>query len=204
MPILRQKQAKKFANFEKLPFQKEILQCLRVYVESCIPRSEYTENRFWSVTLFPQPGTYLRVNAGHQEVFTICDGGRNQIIARPLATKELHGGSRNGPHYATNSYAYFIPLEEFATWLDAGRLLACRELVVWLMRHTTHLNHGSHCPQIVRAAFTPPYVKRPSSPNVGAKAPSPRLRGRATGFNVAGIAFVGVFGVGINPPGPSP
>jgi hypothetical protein len=55
--------------------------------------------------------------------------------------------------YKTESYGYFVELQDFDEWLISDRIVAIRELVIWLMRHTTTLNNGSHCPQIVRAAF---------------------------------------------------
>ena len=126
---------------------------MHTYLEKCIPVLASTENRFWSVTLFPQTGTFLRINAGQQEVFTVIDGDGRAILARPLALESMLYRSFGGPLYSTKSYAYRVPSEEFATWLTPKRLLSCRKLVVWLMCHTTPLNNGSHCPQIVRAAF---------------------------------------------------
>ena len=54
----------------------------------------------------------MRVDAGHQEVFAILDGGRNYLIARPLAIKDLRDGKSNGPRFSSNSYAYFVPIKD--------------------------------------------------------------------------------------------
>ena len=151
--ILEQKQAQRFRRLQQEPCYHELLGCLRTYIENCIPVPASTENRFWSVTLFPQSGTFLRVNAGQQEVFTVIDDDGRAILARPLAFASMLYRSLRGPLYSTKSYAYFVPREKFATWLTPKRLVSCRKLVVWLMRHTTPLNNGSHCPQIVRMAF---------------------------------------------------
>jgi hypothetical protein len=151
--VLEQKQAKRFQRLQHEPCYRQLLGCLRTYVEKCIPLPASTENRFWSVTLFPQAGTFLRVNAGQQEVFTVIDGDGRAILARPLALERMLYRSFDGPHYSTKSYAYFVPHEKFGTWLTPKRLVSCRKLVVRLMRHSTALNNGSHCPQIVRAAF---------------------------------------------------
>jgi hypothetical protein len=55
--------------------------------------------------------------------------------------------------YQTHIYVHFILADRLGDWLTPKRVLACRKLVIWLMRHTTALNNGAHCPQLVRVAF---------------------------------------------------
>jgi hypothetical protein len=88
---------------------------LRVFISNCIPNPASTENRFWSVTLYPQQGTLLRVNSGQQEVFTVFDAdGDGYLVARPLASKWLNVKEfLEGPHYKTQSFAYFVDLSDF-------------------------------------------------------------------------------------------
>jgi hypothetical protein len=153
--VLEQKQATKFRRLEREGRFGEIVDALRVFISNCIPNPASTENRFWSVTLYPQQGTLLRVNSGQQEVFTVFDAdGDGHLVARPLASRWLNVKEfLEGPHYKTQSFAYFVDLSDFADWFTDERRAAMRELVIWLMRHTAPLNNGSHCPQIVRAAF---------------------------------------------------
>ncbi len=131
------------------------MSALKKFIAECIPYPELTENRLWSVSICPTPRTKVRINAGQQEVFTVFDeGGEGGLVARPLSAKWLNVPQFiDGPLYKSNSFAYFVELSEFDSWLIADRVLAIRELVIWLMRHTTTLNNGSHCPQAIRTAF---------------------------------------------------
>jgi hypothetical protein len=133
----------------------EIGDALSAFVSNCVPKSAATENRFWSVTLYPSQRMKLRVNAGHQEVFTIHDVGSkgSWLEVRALASRKLDGAKGSGPMYETKSFVHSVELERFRSWLNNERIVAIRELVLRLMRHTTPLNNGSHCPQIVREAF---------------------------------------------------
>lgn len=150
LPLSAQKQAKTFARIAGEADYREVLRALNIYVGKVIPRPAATEGRLWSVSLYVQCHL-LRVNGGQQEVFTVqtVDG---RLYARPL-TLEPFGPEASGPWYRTGSFDAFVPVENLARWLSGARLRSCRELVVRLMRHTTTLNSGSHCPQIVRAAF---------------------------------------------------
>jgi hypothetical protein len=151
--FLEQKQAPKFRRLKQEGRFFEIVDAVRVFISNCIPNPASTENRFWSVTLYPQPGTLLRLNSGQQEVFTVFDEG-GDLFARPLSAKWLNVREfLAGPYYKTQSFAYFVDLADFGGWFTDERRAAVRDLAVWLMRHTTPLNNGSHCPQIVRAAF---------------------------------------------------
>lgn len=82
---------------------------------------------------------------------TVSRGDDGNLYARPLSMQSF-GPDSQGPLYQTRSFDHWVPLEELADWLTGERLIACRELAVRLMRHTTTLNSGSHCPQVVRAA----------------------------------------------------
>lgn len=155
LQILEPKQGAKFRCMRQERRFKEILDALKIFISNCIPNPAFTENRFWSVTLYPQPLTKLRVNAGQQEVFTVLEGnGEDSLFARPLAKKRLNVKEyMEGPGYKTQSFAYFIEIDDLDRWFTTEHIVAVRELVVWLMRHTTSLNNGSHCPQVIRAAF---------------------------------------------------
>ncbi len=150
-PALEVRQAKRFAKLKNDPDFKAIVGCLNHYIVRCVPAPADTEVRFWSVSLFSQTGTILRLNAGQQEVFTIVEF-ENELFARPLALRRLDPTSY-GPLYKTESWDSLVPILEFERWLADWRRIACRKLVVNLMRHTTTLNSGSHCPQVVRANF---------------------------------------------------
>ncbi len=154
LELLEIKQRVKFRRLETEDERDGILHALKLFITNCIPIPAKTENRFWSVSLYPQSGTILRVNAGQQEIFTIQSEQEGYIIARPLCRKWFNVREfMEGPFYKTDSLAYFVELQDFEEWLIHDRIVAIRELVIWLMRHTATLNNGSHCPQIVRAAF---------------------------------------------------
>ncbi len=151
LALLEQKHARRFDRLTQETDFHQILRALGLFIERVIPRPAATEARFWSVSLFVQCHI-LRVNAGQQEVFTIQRASDARLYTRPLSTTPF-GPESNGPMYRTSSYDAWVPVEELSNWLVGERLLACRELVIRLMRHTTPLNSGSHCPQVVRAAM---------------------------------------------------
>ena len=127
----------------------EALAAARTFVHRAMPRPAATEVGFWSLTLFPAK-CFLRVNAGQQEVFT-CAGGRNRSEARILTDKRISLLHSHGAGYRVPSYVTSMATRAVGEWLQGDALLSCRRLVVRLMRHTTTLNSGSHCPQAVRA-----------------------------------------------------
>lgn len=150
--LIAQKHGEQFEWLRRSERYNAVLRAVKVYVSNCIPMPDRTENRFWSVSVLPHYAHFIRINAGQQEVFTIhfID---SVLHARVLARNDMLDGYGSGPEYQTKSYEYDVPIEQFSKWLTATRARACRELVVWLMRHTTPLNNGSHCPQVVRASF---------------------------------------------------
>lgn len=150
LPVLEQKQARKFQQLLGDRVGPDVINTLAIYIDKVIPRPAATEARFWSVTLFAQH--LMRVNAGQQEVFTLTNGTDGGLYARPLTTTPF-GPDAEGPFYKSSSYDAWFSAEKLSTWLTDKRLVSCRELVVRLMRHTTTLNSGSHCPQVVRAAL---------------------------------------------------
>jgi hypothetical protein len=150
LPLLTQKQARRFARVLALSDADRIIGALFLYIWSVLPRPKVTEGRFWSVSLFV--GSHiLRVNAGQQEIFTIFREDDGHLYARALTLKPLDSDSE-GPLYQTKSYAHWLAVDDLPDWLEGERLASSRELAVRLMRHTTTLNSASHCPQIVRAA----------------------------------------------------
>lgn len=150
LPVLEQKHASKFSRLLKEPRATEILTLLRLYIENVIPNAGTTEMSFWSVSLYTQIHI-IRINVGQQEVFTITKEG-DELMVRPLTQRKFSWWPKE-TIYKTRCYDNAMPAKRFAKWLRGERLLASRELVIWLMRHTTTLNSGSHCPQVVRAAF---------------------------------------------------
>ncbi len=152
-PILHRKQARRFAVFKNDELYLEAIEALRIYVSRCVPLPSATEAGFWSVTILNESPHVFRINVGQQEVFSLWveDG----IYARVLAREQLDDRCF-GPLYVTNSYDNRIPLRNLKEWLMGEKTIACRKLVIWLMRHTAPLQQGSHCPQIVRAAFSVP------------------------------------------------
>jgi hypothetical protein len=152
-PLLHRKQARRFAAFQSDEFRDEAIEALRIYVERCIPLPAATEVGFWSVTILNDSPHVFRINVGQQEVFSLWL--ERDLYARILARERLSDTS-DGPYYVTNSYDNRIPLHALKEWLVDDRTIACRKLVIWLMRHTTPLQQHSHCPQIVRAAFSVP------------------------------------------------
>lgn len=76
-----------------------------------------------------------------------------ELIVRALTLRPF-GPDPDGPHYKTSSYVDWFGIEELPNWLqESDTLLSSQELAIQLMRHTTALNNGSHCPQVVREAW---------------------------------------------------
>jgi hypothetical protein len=151
--LLQRKQINKFEVLTSDDLYCIALRALRIYVERCIPKPKSTEVKFWSVTILNESPHYFRINVGQQEVFTLWM--ENTLFARILATEKLLDDAK-GPFYVTNSYDNSLPILELDSWLVEKNLIACRELVTWLMRHTVPIHSRSHCPQFVRAAFADP------------------------------------------------
>jgi hypothetical protein len=153
LPLLHRKQARRFAGFRGDELFNEAIEALRIYVSRCVPLPQVTEAGFWSVTVLNDSRLVFRINVGQQEVISLWveDG----VYARVLAYKPL-SDENFGPLYVTKSHVSLIPLHDLNEWLVDERAIACRELVIWLMRHTTPIQQRSHCPQIVRAAFGRP------------------------------------------------
>ena len=146
--LLTQVQKKRYEKFLASSGGHEALRALQTFVSRVIPKPAATEVGFWSVTLFPQSPS-LRLNAGQQEVFTYpanCPGSEIRIFS----DKRLRLLRSSRARYVVESYIDEISAGALDTWLKRERLLASRRLVVRLMRHTTALNSGSHCPQAVR------------------------------------------------------
>ena len=152
LELLTRLQARKFAKFSALEGASEVLAAAQAFIHRAIPKPSATEVGFWSVTLFPADCS-LRVNAGQQEVFT-CAGGPKGRLARVLTDKRISLLRSHGAGYRVQSYVTEMAPSRVADWLKGDALLSCRRLVVRLMRHTTTLNSGSHCPQAVRADAT--------------------------------------------------
>lgn len=152
-PLLLRKQAAKFEVLVADELFCVVLQAIRIFVERCIPKPRSTEVKFWSVTLHNESSLYFRLNVGQQEVFTFWNDGK--LLARVIAQEKL-ASDAEGPIYATKSFVNYLPIADFDSWLRDDNLIACRELVTWLMRHTVPIHSRSHCPQVVRAAFITP------------------------------------------------
>lgn len=149
LPELAEKQANKFRRCAQSERFATVLIAVRQYLHAAIPKPSATEVRFWSITLFDD--TSIRINVGQQEVFTV-DEYDGQLLARVL-TSVPRLGVVEGPIYETGSFVSAVSVDFLETWLTGRRLLSCRRLVINLMRHTRAINFGSHCPQIVDAAF---------------------------------------------------
>lgn len=149
LDLLTRLQARKFAKFVAVDGGMEALAAARSFINLALPKPAATEVGFWSVTLFPAK-CFLRVNAGQQEVFT-CAGGRDRSEARILTDKRISLLHTHRARYRVPSYVTSTAPRAVGEWLQGDALLSCRRLVVQLMRHTTTLNSGSHCPQAVRA-----------------------------------------------------
>lgn len=149
-PLLRTKQQRRFESFSRQSIYSSALQVLSTYVSRCILDPAATEVLFWSVTVLGGERGF-RLNVGQQECLTLAFDGENWF-ARVLAPTRL-GRDWEGPLYQSNSYVTYVSVTSFDRWLSPRRSRECRKLTVWLMRHTTPLNSGSHCPQLVRAAL---------------------------------------------------
>lgn len=152
LELLTRLQARKFAKFAAMKGGQETLANARLFISRAIPKPAATEAGFWSITLFPADCS-LRINAGQQEVFT-CAGGLNGRTARILTDRRINLFRSHNSGYRVPSYVTEMAPSRVADWLKGEALLSCRRLVVRLMRHTTTLNSGSHCPQAVRGDAT--------------------------------------------------
>ena len=152
LELLTRLQARKFAKFAALDGATEVLLATQAFIRRAIPKPAVTEVGFWSITLFPADCS-IRVNAGQQEVVT-CAGGPKGRLARVLTDKRISLLRSHGAGYRVPSYVTEMAPSRVADWLKGDALLSCRRLVVRLMRHTTTLNSGSHCPQAVRGDAT--------------------------------------------------
>ncbi len=150
-PLLENKQLRKFSSFRGKAVYPSTLTALRTYIELCIPFPSATEVKFWSATLLHSNSLLVRINVGQQEVFTLHIY-ENEIVATIFARRQLDDSGQK-PQYETRSIAHTVFADDLETWLTKMRIVECRELVVWLMRHTVPMNSGSHCPQLVRATF---------------------------------------------------
>ena len=148
LDLLTRLQARKFTRFVAIEGGLEALAAARTFIARALPKPAATEVGFWSVTLFPSKG-FLRVNAGQQEIFT-CAVGRERSEARILTDKRISLVRSYNSGYRVPSYVTAMAPRAVGGWLQGDALLSCRRLVVRLMRHTTTLNSGSHCPQAVR------------------------------------------------------
>lgn len=148
LDLLTRLQARKFTKFMAVEGGMETLAAAQTFIQRAIPKPAATEVGFWSITLVPTK-CFLRVNAGQQEVFT-CAGGRGGSEARILTDKRISLLHSHGAGYRVPSYVTSMAPRAVGEWLQGNALLSCRRLVVQLMRHTTSLNSGSHCPQAVR------------------------------------------------------
>lgn len=142
-------EARQRAKLRKLDTDPEFAEFVKAavseFVMAMIPRPAATENRFWSVSLFPESQLVARINAGQQEVLTLHVDNRG-IAARVICPTTL-SKNYDGPFYQTSAYASWLELEQLADLLEnTQRGAPVREHVLWLMRHTTPLNLRSHCP----------------------------------------------------------
>lgn len=154
--LLARLQKKKFSKFLSVGGSLAALRALQTFVHRALPKPATTEVGFWSVTI-SSSGCFIRVNAGHQEVFTVT-GSVGAIDARVLSATRLRIlRSRKSP-YQIRSFEDHIASAGLDDWLVGERLLACRRLIVRLTRHTNAINSGSHCPQAVR--YDPPEHER--------------------------------------------
>jgi hypothetical protein len=144
LELLARLQARKFGRFIAMPGAEQALRALQTFVERAIPKPAATEAAFWSVTLLPK-NHLLRLNVGQQEVFTFAAGE-----VRVFTDKSIGLLRSRRSRYAVESYETVLDPAALENWLTGKHLLACRRLLVRLMRHTTALNSGSHCPQAVR------------------------------------------------------
>ena len=147
MPLLEVRQRSKLRVLEQDESYALIKNLVTEFVIRCVPRPIATENRFWSVTYFPEGWTIVRVNVGQQEQFTINTHGEDLFVR--LLAPIRYSGWLTRPIYKTKSYVSKLSLEKFKGLLqDNAQTEPVRELSIWLARHTTPLNIGSHCPAL--------------------------------------------------------
>lgn len=153
LPVLMQKQQRKFELLVESSGSVTAIDALACYLRSAIPKAATTEARFWSLTIFPDQ-RFLRLNVGQQEVFTVAWDDTGCGEARVLTGRRIGFFRSKRTSYQVESYVQTVQVRRLRSWLTGAPLLAARELVVRLMRHTNALNANSHCPQIVRAAVS--------------------------------------------------
>ena len=144
-------QSRKFEQFLAHRDSASALEALQLFVCRAIPKPAATEAKFWSVSLFADR-CFVRVNAGHQEVFTY-DARANRVELFSDRSLSWLGSWRTS--YQVPSWVNWVRPAHLDQWLAGERLLSCRRLVVRLMRHTQALNSGSHCPQLLRHPIPP-------------------------------------------------
>lgn len=148
LELLTRLQTARFAKFLAHDGAQEALAAARLFISRAIPKPAATEASFWSVTLFPRT-CFIRINAGQQEVFT-CEGQKGEGEVRILTDNRISLLRSRKARYRVPSYVTTVSASKLEEWLIGDGLKSCRRLVVRLMRHTTTLNSGSHCPQAVR------------------------------------------------------
>jgi hypothetical protein len=144
--LLTRLHARRYERFVRAKGSREAIKVLQSFVAAVLPRPAATEVGFWSVTLFPDK-QFVRLNAGQQEILTM-DAGSGEV--RLFSDERLSWLRSSEARYATPSYATSVQATDLQGWLEGDALLSCRRLAVRLMRHTTALNSGSHCPQALR------------------------------------------------------
>lgn len=150
-PLLELKQQRKFDKFKEKSFFLRATSALQTFIEICIPDAPATEVKFWSTTLLYTSSLLLRVNVGQQEVLTLHIYEK-EVVVTIFANSQLDDSGEKS-RYQTQSFAHTVYADDLKKWLTKKRTVECRKLVIWLMRHTTPMNSGSHCPQLIRAAF---------------------------------------------------
>jgi len=144
-------QARKFEKFSATRDSQAALRAVQLFVSRAIPYPGTTEFGFWSVSLYRSG--FIRVNAGHQEVFT-WNGPSKRVRVFSDKSLSLLRSWRAG--YEMPSWVNFVRPASLDEWLSGSRLLSTRRLIVRLMRHTQALNSGSHCPQLLRIQLPGP------------------------------------------------
>lgn len=146
---LERVQRGKFERFVRHTEAAQAVEILSLFLKRAIPRPAATEAKFWSVTIKPT-GRLLRVNVGQQEVFTF-EAHRDGNVVRIMTDSPVSLFNSWPTGYQTRSFETQLAPHRVETWLTDKRLLACRRLVIQLMRHTQALNSSSHCPQVVKS-----------------------------------------------------
>lgn len=153
LPLLEQKNDRRAAPIVSGADAHELLLALSIFIDRCLPKPAATEARFWSVSALYSSDYLVRLNVGQQEVFTLHRARTGKLVVRLFAKQRLGLCASLFPFYQMRSYCHTLDAAILKEWLTEKRVLKIRELVVQLMRHTTPLNIGSHCPALVRAAF---------------------------------------------------